>query len=417
MSSLDSSPPLDSALACGCVPHPGTSDTENDRWGRCFVWLTPIFAGISCVPNLELGGARYTGWLWMILLAIAVGLYATRQTAGAAASVAVPGRMWLVWAAYLWCSLIWCDPWGRMNIQQACQITMPLMISAVSAHYIRSESDLKNLLKYFYLALLPLGLTILLTRLESSDVTGMRDAAMTVALVGCVFLAGIRRRPIPAYVGWVACIVLAAFSLSRMAAIALLLAIVFHPLYRGLGRRALAVAALAGLGLALFYSPAFQERTFYSGSGTLTDLIQGDGVDTSGRNVAWPDIWEEAWKRPIFGAGVGSSAAFVETVWPGVTHPHNDYLRIGFELGLTGLAIFVLAIIWQLNDLVRMARESSGLLQQTSAACVLGIVFFLLVATTDNPLVYNLWYTDPLFALIGGAYGAAAACSPEASPT
>ena len=28
-------------------------------------------------------------------------------------------------------------------------------------------------------------------------------------------------------------------------------------------------------------------------------------------------------------------------------------------------------------------------------------------STTDNVLVYNLWYTNPLFALIGAAYGVA----------
>jgi len=35
------------------------------------------------------------------------------------------------------------------------------------------------------------------------------------------------------------------------------------------------------------------------------------------------------------------------------------------------------------------------------------MVVFWINAATDNPVGYNLWYMDPLFALIGAAYGAA----------
>jgi hypothetical protein len=37
------------------------------------------------------------------------------------------------------------------------------------------------------------------------------------------------------------------------------------------------------------------------------------------------------------------------------------------------------------------------------------MIVFWINAATDNPLGYNLWYMDPLFALIGAAYGVARA--------
>ena len=49
-------------------------------------------------------------------------------------------------------------------------------------------------------------------------------------------------------------------------------------------------------------------------------------------------------------------------------------------------------------------------------AALLGFLIMLFTSATDNTLVYNLCYTDPLFALMGGAYGAAAACRREGSP-
>jgi len=70
----------------------------------------------------------------------------------------------------------------------------------------------------------------------------------------------------------------------------------------------------------------------------------------------------------VLGAGVGSSIPFVKAIWDGVSHPHNDYLRIGFELGLVGLAIFLVAIAVQLVDLVKLAKKTEGAIQQD---CVL----------------------------------------------
>ena len=75
MSCLHASPPLDPGVGLGHAPQSGTLPAENGNLGRWFVWLTPLAAGISCLPDLEIGGLRYTGWLWMILLVLAAGLY------------------------------------------------------------------------------------------------------------------------------------------------------------------------------------------------------------------------------------------------------------------------------------------------------------------------------------------------------
>jgi O-antigen ligase len=89
-----------------------------------------------------------------------------------------------------------------------------------------------------------------------------------------------------------------------------------------------------------------------------------------------------------------------------MNHAHNDYLRIGFELGLVGLTIFACVIAWQVLDLYLRLRRSTGVAQRGYAAALLGLLLFLVTACTDNPLVYNLWYMNPLFALLGAAYGA-----------
>jgi O-antigen ligase len=156
----------------------------------------------------------------------------------------------------------------------------------------------------------------------------------------------------------------------------------------------------------VFYSSAFQARFFYTGSGTLTDVAQGK-LDTSGRFESWPYVWDEAWRHPLQGSGIGSTHAFVSRIWEDVSLVHCDFLRVGFELGLVGVALFILVFAWQTWDLWRGTRTTSGWTRAAFGGALMGMIVFWINACTDNPLGYNLWYMDPLFALIGAAYGVA----------
>jgi len=382
-----------------------------EQFGMPLILSVPWAASIAGWPTRAEDGFRFTGYIWTAQFALLIVLLVAGLKQPAPDRARFPSRRWQVWGAYLWCSLLWCNGWDRMNVQIACQITMPLMLGAVSAWCVRSEDQLKRLIRNYVSTLLPLLLVIIGTRvIMGNDPAGNRDAAMTVALIGCLLLSGLNRNFMTAYLSWAGCIALVLFSQSRMAAVSLTLLVIAHPLYKSVWRRLLAATVLGACGLAVFYSPTFQQRTFFEGSGSLTDLIEGlvtgKGVDTTGRAEAWPLIYEEAWKEPVLGHGVGSASLFVPQVWDLMAHPHNDYLRIGFEFGLVGLALFAFVIVSQLIDLVKRVKETDGAIQQAFAASMLGIVFFLIVAMTDNPLVYNLWYTDPLFVLMGAAYGA-----------
>ena len=282
----------------------------------------------------------------------------------------------------------------------------------------RSEEDLSKLLRAFVWSLAPLTAGILASRcgLLQDEYAGNRDAALSLALVSCVFLARTGSSPVLGYAGWIGCIGLILASTSRMAAVAAVLAVVLHPMYKTFSRRLLAIAAMVVSAIAVFYTPMFQERTFYQGQGSISDLWEGNSVDTTGRFDAWPLIWDEAWKRPLLGSGVGSVSSFVSSVWEGVSHPHNDYLRVGFECGLLGLTLYLLAVAWQLVLLRKEMDRPQETVRQAFIAAFLGFLMMLITSATDNTLVYNVCYTDPLFALMGGAYGAAAACRPEACP-
>jgi O-antigen ligase len=192
-----------------------------------------------------------------------------------------------------------------------------------------------------------------------------------------------------------------------MATLALLVVPILHPYLRGrILWKTVALGVFIGLGVLLFNTRNFQEHFFNSGQGSISDLIAGNYKDL-GRFDAWSAVWERSWQRPWLGAGVGAAYIFVPQVWTEMTHVHNDYLRVFYELGLVGLALFIVVIVWQLFDVRRQIAETDDIVQTTFSAAWLGLCAMLISCLTDNTLIYTVLYTDPLFALLGAAYGAA----------
>jgi hypothetical protein len=84
---------------------------------------------------------------------------------------------------------------------------------------------------------------------------------------------------------------------------------------------------------------------------------------------------------------------------------------VWFETGVIGLVLFVGVFFWLMKQVHSRMSEADGVLREAFAAAFLGMLVFAINACTDNPLQYNLWFTNPLFALIGACYGVARAGS------
>jgi O-antigen ligase len=116
-------------------------------------------------------------------------------------------------------------------------------------------------------------------------------------------------------------------------------------------------------------------------------------------------LGEKAKEKIVLGWGAGSSTDLVELAWPGITEPHNDYLRIIFEQGFVGLGIFLTAAVGQMALLRREIRRCDGEKKIGFVTAYLALAVLLVVSFTENTIVYGLWYMNPLFAVLGGAYG------------
>lgn len=314
-------------------------------------------------------------------------------------------------------SLIWGSLENFRQTQAIFQWTTTVMVGMVASMTVRSENDLDSLMRAYGWALVMVAAMFLFfhfgpgARWQDSEASrgfNHRTAAITLALLAGLASVRISRRTLGNAVAWSVCLLIGLMTGSRMATACIMVAPLANPLWRSKAGKAGFVLGLALAVAVLANTAAFQERFFHSGRGNLSSLFTAD-LDSSGRDHLWSSLWSEALQRPFFGHGVGSSAAYLQKAGFLLDHPHNEYLRIVFEMGFVGLAVFIGAVVLQGFDSYRRALKAGPGVRYAFAAAAVGLFILLVISVTDNPLVYNLGFTHPLFALIGAAYGAAAA--------
>ena len=371
-----------------------------------FVEALPYLAAFAGIGTPAIAGMRFSGILWLLSLLTAFVLLLSLNR-----SIRFPWYIWAPW--FVWCgvSLLWSSKNIRLNMLPLFQIASPFLVGLVASQIIRKRSQLSSLLRGYKHSIVLIALIMLPFLLTSRAGDGVdssfyymvRTAMIGICLTGAVFLSQFHTNRRLAVWGWLACVALTFITGSRSATLVLVALWFALPLRGRMGTKLLAATVLILTAIAAFYTPMVQERFFHSGHGTLSDIAEGD-FDTSGRGEAWPLIFEKAMELPLKGRGIGESAAFVPEVWQGIDKPHNDFLRIFFETGIVGVFLFTAAMIIQIVLLWRMTRRSDESNWPATAA-LLGFVAFALLAATDNPIIYAVWFVHPLFGLTGAAYG------------
>lgn len=383
--------------------------------GFLFILTVPLCAGLATPRGLSIGGFNYTGWLWLLyLLGGGLLVLADKAFRREASRVGFWCLPWLAFSGLVWASIAWAPSPDRRNVQDALQIGMPWLMAVAASLFVRREGQWRGFVAAFGLALVPLAASVAAFRLEIAEkwnlTDGMRPLGLCTALASCVLLSAFPRRKVAPLVGWAVCLAVLFFSGGRTVTALLLVVPLVHPLMRGMVWRVVLMGIVLSTALLLFQTRAAQERFFYSGRGTVSDLLEGD-IRDSGRFDAWEAVAREVADRPLLGHGVGTAYDFIPQVWPGMNHVHNDYLRIAYECGLLGLTVFLLASAALLAGLIRGLRETSGAAREAFAAAMMGLTVFLLAALTGNPLPSNVWFMNPLFAVMGAAYGLADAAA------
>ncbi len=384
--------------------HPGWS------FERLYVVSIPLAAGIASVSGLNIGGLHYTGFLWMAYLCLGSLLVIRNPEA-----VRFPIRWWAPFLALAIASTFWGGFADSRQSQAILQWTATMVVGMVASMTVRNENDLRIIFRGFSCALALIVATFLYFHygpgsgwhnVEMHRGFSDRTAAITLALIAAVAIARFRSNPRRGVLVLGTCLVVEILTGSRTATAAILLAAFASPLWRERLTKIAFLLGIAALLVLVVHTAAFQERFFFGGQGTIGDLFEGN-IDSSGRYALWPALWAESLEKPILGHGIGTAGVYLAVQGFLLGHPHNEYLRVVFELGFVGLVFFLGAFACIGIDAWRRALACKGEARHAFAAVCTGIFVLLIMCTTDNPLPYNLAFMHPLFLLIGAAYGAA----------
>jgi hypothetical protein len=140
------------------VPAEGGQARPDRDLGFLYLLCVPLCAGLGTIEKLDFAGFNYTGWMWVFFLVAGALLVFREMTRPGGRRIRLPLGLWLVWLAYLWSSLCWCEPLEWRNVQDAVQISMPLLVGVVASLVVRSEDQLDSLLRAFRPTALLLGL-------------------------------------------------------------------------------------------------------------------------------------------------------------------------------------------------------------------------------------------------------------------
>jgi O-antigen ligase len=168
--------------------------------------------------------------------------------------------------------------------------------------------------------------------------------------------------------------------------------------------------AVALMSLLAFNVPALHDRFF---GGYAPIKVAGLEIASSGRATYWQATIESWLQSPWVGHGAGSASTLIDSKFPGIGHPLNEYLRLLHDYGIVGTTLWLWGLFRLLGLAWRRANLRTSLGQQPAIqrAAVLGIFSLLGTMVTDNPLVY-IFVMGPLAVIIGCAVGSKSPSEP-----
>lgn len=320
---------------------------------------------------------------------------------------AFPFWLWVPWLAYI---VVQCDWFIFDAVQRTLMLLVaPLVAWAASAVIGRRE------LKWLLRALTPLALVLVAFFVLSTfgllpRGVGYQEAAagMTLALCAAHFAPGLYAGKWSHMVIWFLCVATAPLSGMRTLTAVALLTPIFPAVRLGVKKRTMALLGCSLLGLAAISLPSFQREMSPTGAEVSPlQVVEGEEeLFTSGRDIYWPVFIDEGMEHPIWGGGSDAAGRFGERRFSGLRHPHNEYIRIFFDYGIIGLLLFFIPFAYCTWDLWRRCRrEKDKLVRDALSLSFAGLIMFLLLAITDNVILYIQFYGCLLFCIMGAAYG------------
>lgn len=402
---------------------------QSNQRKRLPLALRGVVLGISLalladifIAQLSLGfsifGFNLTSLGWLVPLFVS-----TRVLLNTSWSrISFPIQFWLPWISWVVSYQIIADE--PNSLQRSIMLLTPIVIGmAVSTIQVDQYvvHKFKELLdKFLWLFLIAAGMaTGLVTNGQLSAVSNFAAGSITASLLATWyavrFITFEDRRDMFRWAMLIAVPVLAN-SRTGILAVAITLPLTFTPW--SVMRRLVAICVTAMFGLFLFQTEHIQSKMFYSGQGSILDAIDGilglligkesdtGDFENSGRSAVAEALRDGIPSHYWFGHGSNVSES-VTLSFEGLTHPHNDWLRLQFDYGTLGMALFALTLFvqsWHALFLTKLQLPVEfKLFLYVGASAFLPMVILM---STDNVILYAAWFGCLHFSFLGLGYAA-----------
>jgi len=372
---------------------------------------------VSYLPGFIEGGVgvsvSYLGWI-VPLLGCGFVVISNRSL------MSFPLQIWLPWT--LWALVYLFFAVEDNALQRTIMLLTPLVVGAAFST-LRVDAALIRIaalwIKYFlWIFVAAAGVATGLMSGQLNEASGFAAGSITAALLATWFAARYTGGDQRSLVYWAVLSLVPVLANTRtgMIAVAMTLPLTLAPL--PLNKRLVVVGVLVFAGLLLFQTEHIQKKMFFSGQGTVldaltgvTDLFSGEDTEsgdfaTSGRksmnDVLLARLDEDYW----FGHGANTTEPISMAI-AGVTHPHNDWLRLRYEYGTLGMLVFIATVLVQIWHAMRRLGWLAG--TESAVFIYVGVSAFIPMAifmVSDNVLLYAAWFGNLHFALLGLGYAA-----------
>lgn len=363
--------------------------------------MIPWFFG-----GYQIFGFNITGWAWVLPLVLSALICLKNIT-----HITFPISLWFTWMGLL--LLYWLLDMNNPNATQSYfQTLSPVIIGCAASTFRADNWQLENVVRWLT-RLAWFAWIILLIRMPMI-ITGILPGYgfMAAEMIGLLLLGA-------CYASFYACgsnrhlyyylsiLAISFIALVRgpMTAMLSCMPLTLAPL--GIKKRIVIATVLLICSIIIFNSERIQNRMFYSGGGEISDLrMDNPDFSTGGRSLMWEILWHGVKENPWFGNGWNSHRNILIGSGLPIYLPHNDWLKLLYDIGVLGITIFLLTIILQIFFLVRFARCSSGAHRMLAYGAATAFFPYMLIMFTDNVVLYVQFFGNLHFALIGIIYGA-----------
>ena len=368
------------------------------------IWVVLISTMLSCFGG-SLFGKSISGYGWLVPLLVAlVSLLKGRK------GFSFPLRLWLPWIIVVVVYQLLAD--ADNSFQRSIILLTPLVIGVAVS---RIRLDEQGHLYFLRLCRGTAGVLILIVLYKTGLLftgtlpftSGLAPEVITGSLLCVIFASSYVLGNKRDLAWWSALAIIPVIAVTRMGMIGAAISLPFTLAPVKIVKRFIFIGLLIVCSVTVFFTERVQKKMFYSGQGQIEDVKwDNPNFGTSGRSLIWERMRSGIAESPWFGKGANASEEMISSITNGLTHPHNDWLRLAYDYGYFGAILFGLTSILQLLDLFKKARSSAGTTRLLFYAGASSILIFMLFMLTDNIVLYAAFFGNLQFTVLGLAYGA-----------